>query len=111
MENNGGGSQPARSTHSYSKQGWITNFNLNTANSDQIGEYIEERIRSYEKRDEWEEDQWLSFKEDFAAFTLEHLVGPTEAVKTLRDCLRNRGVWIPKDGKPIASNVMKSLDN
>src|SRR6266850_1239427 len=102
MADNADDSQHYGSAHSHSDQGWITNFNLETATKDLIAEYIEERIRSYKGKEEWEDEQWLSFKEDFINFEEKHFTGPTEAVKNLRDFLRNRGVWIAKEGKAIA---------
>jgi len=94
----------------HSEYEWITDFDLETANTKQVGAYVKERIMSYQMRDDWEEQQWFSLKEDFIGFTKEKLTGPTEPVKKLRDFLRQRGVWIPMAGRPIAQELFNCLE-
>lgn len=85
---------------------WRNGIDLGTADNDEIEGFIEWRIKVY-KREEWQgKDLWEVFEDDFEGFTKETFHGGgKDATRKLRNCLRAKGVYVPKDRKLIATNL------
>src|SRR6266516_5585907 len=97
---------PAPSMASTSTRRWRNGIDLGSADSDEIEGFIEWRIKVY-KREEWQgKDLWEVFEDDFEGFTKETFQGGgKDATRKLRDCLRTKGVYVPKDRRPITTNL------
>jgi len=97
---------PDPSIASTSTKRWRNGIDLETADNDEIEGFIEWRIKVY-KREEWRgKDLWEVFEDDFEGFTKETFQGGgKDATRKLRDCLRAKGVYVPKDRKLITANL------
>ena len=102
---------PDPSIASMSTKRWRNGIDLETADNDEIEGFIEWRIKVY-KRKEWRgKDLWEVFEEDFEGFKKETFQGGgRDATRELRDCLRAKGVYIPKDIKLITANLELALN-
>jgi hypothetical protein len=97
---------PDPSIASANTKRWRNGIDLETADNDEIEGFIEWRIKVY-KREEWRgKDLWEVFEDDFEGFTKETFQGGgKDATRKLRDCLRAKGVYVPKDRKLITANL------
>ncbi|RKF83829.1 hypothetical protein GcM3_007049 [Golovinomyces cichoracearum] len=83
---------------------------LNDTNED-IVEFIKNRVEEYRIHDYQGDDFGWDFYDDFKEFTTPEsfLRAGTEPPRRLRDILRKKGVFIPKDKKSIAGNLVALL--
>ena len=96
---------------STSTKRWRNRIDRETADDDEVEGFIEWRIKVY-NREEWRGKYlWEVFEDDFEGFTKETFQkGGKDATRKLRDCLRAKGIYIPKDRKLIAANLESALN-
>ena len=75
-----------------------------------LDKYVEQAIVSYKDGEDRGWDLWNAFREDFFNWEPQslHRVG-TQPARRLRDVFLKYGVYIPKDGSPIASHLERLL--
>ncbi|RKF83057.1 hypothetical protein GcM3_017022 [Golovinomyces cichoracearum] len=86
---------------------WAAGINLLTDTDEYVKEFIKNRIQVYKSEEHKGDDLWWDFYDYFKEFTdpESFLRTGTELPRRLRDTLRARGVYPPKDKKLIASNL------
>ncbi|POS82600.1 hypothetical protein EPUL_005793, partial [Erysiphe pulchra] len=84
---------------------------LNDTDEDVL-EFIRNRVEAYGIYEHQGDDLWWDFYDDFKEFTKAEcfLRAGTEYPRRLKDILRKRGVYIPKDKKPSAGNLVALLN-
>ena len=73
-----------------------------------INKYINDRIAEYENHNLKASELFVYWQSDFENFDTAAYKKTTEGTKRLRDVLRQRGVYIPKNRKAIADNLVAS---
>ena len=72
--------------------------------------YMEEKTQQYDEIPEVGKDIWIMFREDFEEWNTDFFKkAGTTICRTLRDTLVKKGVYITKDGQPIAARLDEVL--
>ena len=74
--------------------------------------FLAYRMAYYESSEFRDTQLWLYFREDFEDWTKDKwALGDRDIIRELRDFLRRNGVFVPTDGRSIAANIQKVLDD
>jgi len=81
-------------------------------NSQEIAEFIENRLTYYKSQEYQDGELWEAFREDFEGWTKDTFftARDKDLVKRLRGFLRRYGVWVSKDGDRIGANLQKVIE-
>ncbi|POS82020.1 hypothetical protein EPUL_006464, partial [Erysiphe pulchra] len=95
-------------TQALVKRDWAAGISLLNDTDEDVKEFIRNRIETYKLDEHQGEDLWWDFYDDFQQFTTveDFLRAGIELPRRLRDTLRLRGVYIPKDKKSISGNLL-----
>jgi hypothetical protein len=73
-----------------------------------VADYITDKINDYDQKELKGVNLFEYWRSDFENFTLAAYKKTTAKTKLLRDYLLDNGIWIPKNRRPIADNLIAS---
>src|SRR3981081_982921 len=73
-----------------------------------IADYITDKINDYDQKELKGVNLFEYWRSDFENFTTTAYKKSTAKTKLLRDYLLDNGIWIPKNRRPIADNLIAS---
>jgi hypothetical protein len=79
------------------------------ATAQDVEEYIQQKIDDYTEIDLSGTELYNEWKADFINFTTATFNKDRDATRTLRDCLRKNGVYVPKSRRPIGRELENTL--
>jgi hypothetical protein len=73
-----------------------------------VADYITDKTNDYDQKELKGVNLFEYWRSDFENFTLAAYKKTTTKTKLLRDYLLDNGIWIPKNRRPIADNLIAS---
>ncbi len=80
------------------------------ATAQDVDEYILQKINDYTEIDLSGTELYNEWKSDFINFTTATFNKDRDATRSLRDYLRQNGVYIPKSRRPISRELINTLN-